>query len=567
MHGLARAAVAAGLMVLVSAAGAGAQDQAQNPGTALHTLFDDEQAFSCRESPLCATAAGVHSTTTGSNPIDARTDCERSADNKEFLDRLHAIDRAPLATEDQLYYDLFDFMIASRVRLRALPRMAHPAGSRFAASTARSCRCPSFSIWSDAGTTRTTSRDCKMCRAISTRTSPTCARAWPTAGRCRPRSCPGIKSIIDGEQYAKAEDSPLFKPFTQFPVGVPEADRTRLPPRREAAIEGPVRRVLRQGFKTFFDKGIHAGARVQTLGASALPNGKAYYADLVRYFTTSTSRRPRSTPSVCRGRAHPRGDGSDHQASSSFHGSFADFLAFLRTDPQFYEQDAIELMKHAPISPRRSTASCRNSSARLPRLPYRVEPVPADLAPNYTVGPLRRGAAHRQAGGALLGEHLRAGPAASVQPRLADAARGGAGHHLQISLAQELTGLPMFRRNLYLNAFGEGWGLYSEKLGIEMGIYTTPYENFGRLTLGDVARLPAGGRHRHPLIGLDAQAGAGLSGRKHRAALARNPHRSRPLHRLAGTGAVLQDGRTEDLGAAAQGRGRAGAEIRPPRLP
>jgi len=167
---------------------------------------------------------------------------------------------------------------------------------------------------------------------------------------------------------------------------------------------------------------------------------------------------------------------------TKFEGSFKEFLNFLRTDEQFYAKSAEDLLKEAAWIAKRIDGQMPRYFGTLPRLSYGVIPVPDEIAPNYTTG--RYWGGNPEQG--LAGNYVVNTYDLSQRPLYNLPAltlhEGVPGHHHQISLAQEMKDVPEFRQSLYPNAFGEGWGLYSEKLGVEMGIYRTPYEQFGRLT-------------------------------------------------------------------------------------
>jgi uncharacterized protein (DUF885 family) len=163
-----------------------------------------------------------------------------------------------------------------------------------------------------------------------------------------------------------------------------------------------------------------------------------------------------------------------------FQGGFADFLAFLRTDPQFYARTPEQLLWQAAWITREIDGRMPEFFGRIPRAPYTVKPVPAALAPNYTggrynPGPIGAAGEYWVNTYALENRPLYVLPSLSLH-------EAAPGHHTQGALSRELENVPQFRRNFYPHAFGEGWGLYSEYLGVEMGIYHTPYERFGRLT-------------------------------------------------------------------------------------
>jgi uncharacterized protein (DUF885 family) len=169
-------------------------------------------------------------------------------------------------------------------------------------------------------------------------------------------------------------------------------------------------------------------------------------------------------------------------AKTGFQGNFAAFLNFLRTDPRFYAKTPDDLLKDASWIAKRMDGRLPSLFGKLPRLPYGIEPVPAHLAPKYTGG--RYIAA--PIGGTQAGEYWVNTYALDKRPLYTLEAltlhEAVPGHHLQIALQQELTGLPEFRRFSDVGAFVEGWALYAERLGLEAGFYQDPYSDFGRLT-------------------------------------------------------------------------------------
>jgi uncharacterized protein (DUF885 family) len=169
-------------------------------------------------------------------------------------------------------------------------------------------------------------------------------------------------------------------------------------------------------------------------------------------------------------------------AKVGFEGTFAEFLEFLRTDPRFYARTADELLKDAAWIAKTMDGKLPALFGRLPRLPYTVEPVPAHMAPKYTAGRyVGAPAGSTQPGRYWVNTYaLDTRPLYNLEALTLHEAVPG--HHLQIALNRELEDLPPFRRNSYISAFGEGWGLYSEWLGIEAGFYTDAYSDFGRLT-------------------------------------------------------------------------------------
>lgn len=447
--------------------------------TALHQLFDDEQKWEYREFPVSATYSGVHDYDDRLSHETPADQDRRAKDAKGFLDRLHAIDRGQLNPSDQVSYDLFDFMVGSGVRMAQYREYRMPLNndSGFYADLLQ------LPDALDLVTAKDYENYIARLNDVPRYFSENIAnmrQGLADGFTLASEILPGVKSIVDGAQYARAEDSPLWRPFTKFPSSVPASDRARLMAAGKAAIEGPVRTAYAD-FQKFFVTEYMPKAR-KTLGASELPNGRAYYDDLIRYYTTldRTAAQVHQTGLDEVARIHKEMEAIIKQVG--FHGSFADFIQFLRTDPQFYVKTPDELIMHARYIAKEIDGHLPEFFGHLPRLTYAVEPVPAELAPNYTSGRYSPGPlTGKRAGRYWVNTYkLESRPLYNLPSLTLHEAVPG--HHLQGALAQEMTDLPVFRRNLYVNAFGEGWGLYSEKLGIEMGIYKTPYENFGRLT-------------------------------------------------------------------------------------
>jgi uncharacterized protein (DUF885 family) len=260
---------------------------------------------------------------------------------------------------------------------------------------------------------------------------------------------------------------------------VPQTERARLTEAGRAAIANSVIPAFAE-FRTFFQTEYAPRARRST-AASALPNGRAYYADLVRYFTTLPDATPGQVHQTgLREVARIRGEMEAIVREVGFQGSFNDFLVYLRTDPQFYARTPEELLYRAAWITREIDGHLPDYFGHLPRTPYTVEPVPAAIAPNYTGGRYNPGPMGA-AGTYWVNTYALNTRPLYVLPSLT-AHEAAPGHHIQGAIARELTDMPAFRLTFYPHSFGEGWGLYSERLAGEMGIYHTPYERFGRLT-------------------------------------------------------------------------------------
>ena len=451
---------------------------ASDAKTELDRLFADERAFTWREDPLAATYDGVHDFDDRLPRVTPADQARRLETDRGFIERLRDIDRGSLSTFDAVSYDLFDFMVTQRIALARYREWRAPlnSDSGFYADLLQ---------LHDLQAPRTT-RDYEnyVARLADVpryfRENIANMRQGIADGFVLPAEIiPGIANVISGAQYAKAEDSPFWTPFAEFPAAVPELDRARLAAAGKTAIEGQVIPAYAE-FKAFFD-GEYTRAARKTIGATDLPEGPAYYADLVRYFTTLPDATPEKVHET--GLAEVARIRAEMQAivqEVGFEGSFDSFLVFLRSDPQFYAKTPEQLLRHAAWITREIDGRMPEFFGVIPRAPYTVKPVPAALAPNYTggrynPGPLGAAGEYWVNTYALQNRPLYVLPALTLH-------EAAPGHHTQGSLSRELEGVPVFRRNFYPHAFGEGWGLYSEYLGVEMGVYHTPYERFGRLT-------------------------------------------------------------------------------------
>ncbi len=290
----------------------------------------------------------------------------------------------------------------------------------------------------------------------------------------------GRDQPIKAQLVERVDQSPFFAPFMKIPPGIPGQDQAALLARAQQVISTSVIPAYRRLYD-FFHQEYLPGAR-DTLGAFQLPNGEAFYqAAINRYATVEMS--PQEIHDIGLGEVQRiRAEMDQIIQQLEFAGDFPAFLEFLRTDPQFYAKTPKELLAHASYYAKKIDGRLPMLFGHLPRQPYGVAPVPDDIAPFYTGGRYVPAALDSHRGGYywvntydLNSRSLYNIPALTLH-------EGAPGHHTQGALALEIQGQPEFRRNDYISAYGEGWGLYAEKLGVEMDIYETPYEHFGRLT-------------------------------------------------------------------------------------
>lgn len=277
-----------------------------------------------------------------------------------------------------------------------------------------------------------------------------------------------IKEVVD----AKLEDNLLYTPFKQMPANIPAAEQARLRGEAAKAIDESVLPAYRK-LLAFMQTEYMQQART-TLAAEVMPGGKELYRAKIREFTTLDLSPAEIHKIGVEEVAKIRAQMDETIVKTGFKGSFPEFLHYLRTDPKFYPKTGDELLMRASWLAKRVDGEIGNYIGLLPRQRFAIRPVPPDLAPFYTAG---RGGRDVY----LLNTYdLPSRPLFNL-PALT-LHESSPGHSLQTSLAAEHEGLPDFRRYTYISAYGEGWALYSEKLGIEMGLYDSPYDYFGYLT-------------------------------------------------------------------------------------
>lgn len=272
-----------------------------------------------------------------------------------------------------------------------------------------------------------------------------------------------------------------YEPFLNLPTTLSATQKDSITLAARKAIEGNVIPSFKR-IKQFFEEEYLPKTRT-TLGVSETPNGEQFYQNRIAYYTTLE---------LTADEIHQQGIAEVARIKSAmeriikevnFKGSFADFLKFLRTDEQFYAKTPQQLLMIARDMAKRADAQLPRFFKTLPRKPYGVAPVPDAIAPKYTGGRYIGSPKGSTSPGYywvntydLPSRTLYTLPSLTVHEAVP-------GHHLQNALTQELgDSIPQFRRNMYVNAYGEGWGLYCEYLAAEMGMYTTPYERFGQLT-------------------------------------------------------------------------------------
>jgi len=291
----------------------------------------------------------------------------------------------------------------------------------------------------------------------------------------------GYSSTYEQHITKTPEENFYYSPFLKLPDQISKQEKDSLLQAAKKVINHSVIPSFKK-VKTFFEETYFPKTRV-AIGISEIPNGKEYYQSRIDFYTTlkmtPQSIHEKGLEEVARINAKML----DIVKEVEFKGSLIEFIAFLRTDSQFYAKTSEQLLAHARNISKKLDEQLPRYFKTLPRKPYGVAPVPDAIAPKYTSGRyVGTSPTSTDPGYYWVNTYNLSSRPLYVIPSLT-AHEAVPGHHLQGSLNSELTeSIPRFRRDLYLSAYGEGWGLYSEYLADEMGIYSTPYEHFGKLT-------------------------------------------------------------------------------------
>lgn len=451
---------------------------AENP--ALASLLADYEVYLRSVDPISAGMEGDRAALSRMPSASRAFEQAQEPVLKRFADRLAAIDPAGLDDDDRLNHTFLTYVIQrSRTRIPldtgridAFNSEGGPGqGLAYVASVTRITTAADAEAW--------IARLEAMPGIYSDQLAN--ARRGLDTGLVQPRSIVENALTLIGPEAALAPDAdPLLKPFATLPASIPAAEQAALRERASRAVADGIMPQRREWAR--FLREDYLPRAPESLGLVHRPGGRELYAFLVRGFTT-TELTPDEVHAIgLEEVARIRGRMDTEMRAAGWTGDFASFLNFLRTDPQFYVTSRETLMEKASEMAKRADDGLPALFGTLPRLPYGVRPVPREIEANYTTGRYNPGSMENGiAGGYMVNTSsldqrgLYELPALTLHEAVP-------GHHLQIALQQEAEDGPYFRRSVDVTAFVEGWGLYSEFLGEEMGFYRTPYERFGRLS-------------------------------------------------------------------------------------
>lgn len=449
-----------------------------NASSEFTTLLDEHWEWQLAASPTMASQLGDRRYNDQWPDQNLQAIEQRHDDIREFLRRAYAIDRKDLSIDNQLNYELFrrqleDTVGAYQFNNHLMP-FSHRGGVQNLDNLTNSLRLTTVEDFED-WLARISKIDDVIEQTIAL------AEKGRKSGYMAPKILmQRIPNQLSLQVVEIATASPLFMAFENMPDSISAADRERLRADAMEIIEHKVLPAYRK-LDRYFNKKYLPAAR-ESVGLSALPNGTAAYEYLVRSFTTT-----RMTPDDIHRLGleevkRIRDEMAKVIEEVGFEGSFQDFLVFLRTDPQFYYDTPEALYEAYLATSKRIDPELVNLFATLPRMPYGVKPIPDSIAADTTTAYYSRPAADGSRAGIYWVNLYRPDVRPKYEIEVLSVHEAMPGHHLQIALQQELSDVPDFRRFLGFTAFVEGWGLYSERLGYELGLYKDPYSRFGQLT-------------------------------------------------------------------------------------
>ena len=460
-------------------AAAGAAFAAPTASRTLDALIADYEAWTLSDDPFEAGRRGDLDALSRLPDATPAADARRRAALSGFRDRLLRIPASRLGPEAALNRDFLDWTLSRRLASLDFDEARMPFSSDGGFDQTLGYVAGGLPMRSEADARAWIARLRALPAYYDAHVAN--ARRGAKAGFTQPR--PTVVQVLERARRAadlSPEADPLLAPLARLPADLPQPLREALlADGRRALAEGV--QPARRRFVAFLESEYLPAARPE-LAARSLPGGEAYYRWLAGDHTT-TALAPDQIHQIGLDEvARIRREMDGVMAETGFKGDFPAFLALLRSDPRFYARSREELLEKASRIAKRIDNELPAWFATLPRLTYGVRPVPADIEETYTTGRYFGGSAARGVSGGYMVNTSRLDQRPLYELPALTLHEAVPGHHLQIALAEEAAGVPDFRRNADVTAFTEGWGLYAEKLGGEMGIYRDPWERFGRLS-------------------------------------------------------------------------------------
>lgn len=444
----------------------------------LHALFNREWERDLVENPLSATYLGDARFNDRLPDISPAAQAVRDAEDAKVLDDLAGIPRDALTPAEQLNYDLFRHEYENRKA--AVPFHTEYYSIEASNGPQSLNELAELMPFETAADYETWLRRMQAIPAFLGEYGELLRRGAKEK-RTQPRAVmqrvvePLSKQVVDNP-----EDSPFFSAFRQFPDAVAPADRERITAEAKRVITESVVPAYRKFLALFRDE--YLPATRESVGLWDTPDGRAYYKYLARYHTT-TSLTPEEIHAIgLKEVARNRAEMLKVMDEVGFKGTLPEFFTYLRTDPKFYYKTGEELFRGYAVIAKQIDPELPRLFGKLYRTPFGLRPIPDNSAPNTTTAYYQGPSIDGTRPGYYYVNLYRPEVRPKWEMEVLTVHEAAPGHHLQIALAQEQTDLPVFRRAGGFTAFVEGWGLYSERLGYDLGLYKDPYSRFGQLT-------------------------------------------------------------------------------------
>ncbi|HEY0142224.1 MAG TPA: DUF885 domain-containing protein [Thermoanaerobaculia bacterium] len=464
------------LLVVVPAAVA----QVPSEGEKLHALFREHWEWQLAEDPIGATYVGDRRYDHLMGDWSGESMERIRAKNREWLQRIDGIDRSKLTADDRLNYDLFRRDAEMSIRGSIFPgelMPIHQMGGVYSLLPELAQAIPRDTVKDHENFLARLREYPRVLDQVIAQMRRGLAR-----GVTPPRMVLGrVASLIEAQLIEDPARSPIYEyAFTKFGASIPAAEQQRLQAEARKVLKNDVEPAIRKLHRFWVDE--YYPKTRETIAMSALPNGAAWYAHRVRSATTTEMTPEEIHELGLKEVARIRAEMERIKSETGFQGTLPEFFTFLRTDERFFHKSREDLLLGYRDIAKRIDPALMRLFGKLPRIPYGVLPIPEYSEKTATTAYYNGPSIETNRPGYFHANlyDLKSRPKWEMEALTLHEAVPG--HHLQISLALELTDLPHFRRQGYYPAFGEGWGLYSESLGSELGLYTDPYSKFGQLT-------------------------------------------------------------------------------------
>lgn len=472
-----RVACAALMLLAVSLLAGFAHAQSVHEGQRLHAFFAEQWERGLRERPEGASFQGDLRFNDRWTDLSLAAIAAREAADREALATLKRFDRSRLSPADQLNYDTALWLQEKSVQRQAFREYLQPISHQGSIQTADGVA----EALNFAGVKDYRDWLARM-RALPVAVDQTIAllREGVKAGNLPPRVLmQRVPPQIAAQIVDDPAKSPFYRPFATFPAGVSEAERTVLQAEAKQIIAERIVPAYRK-LLTYFERDYLPRTR-PGIAVSDQPGGKAYYDFLAADYTTTALTADEIHAIGLKEVARIRAEMEKIKTEVGFRGTLGEFFAFMRTDPRFFEKTPDALLQRYRAAAKRIDPELVKVFRTIPRQPYGVRPIPDNIAPDTTTAYYQQGAADGSRAGFYYVNLYKPESRPTWEMIPLSLHEAVPGHHFQFARGLELPDAPMFRRTAYFVAYGEGWGLYAEQLGYEMGLYEDPYDRMGQL--------------------------------------------------------------------------------------